>query len=213
MMPAILRIAKIDVDQVRGCQEVRTWLIEPTWIRIGWLSRSAIPWSAWRAERIGPTSEASWHWKTATSRVMNPSTGSSKTMSALSIPDQGLACRVVVDLEGECRTPGDLPPGAGVPVSGQTGGPGLVTLCEIVEVVGAVVVVASSPSVFFEVAPSAHSRTTSAITRTSATCPIPAPQRWFFVQLVGCSQVEVGHLDPWVRPARARDVEGSGRRA
>ena len=29
---------------------------------------------------------ASWHWKTATKRVMPPSTGSSKTMSAASRP-------------------------------------------------------------------------------------------------------------------------------
>ncbi len=47
--------------------------------------------SMFLAERIGPTRVASWHWNTATYRVIPPSTGSSNTMSAWSSPLWGRA--------------------------------------------------------------------------------------------------------------------------
>jgi hypothetical protein len=80
---------------------------------------------------------------------------------------------------------GIFPPGAGVPVSGHSGGPGLPPLFfEIVEVVVDVVGDAVLETGFF-VVPLLTSKTTSRTATTTTTAPIPAPQRWFFVQLVG----------------------------
>ena len=63
----------------------------PTWTRMGLLSWSRICRSTTRAERMGPMSGGLWHWNTAAKRVMPPSTGSSKTMSASLSPVWGRA--------------------------------------------------------------------------------------------------------------------------
>ncbi len=66
--------------------------------------------SMFRAERIGPTSGALWHWKTAANRVIPPSTGSSKTMSAWFEPGLRPAAGVVCDLHRQRRATGDTAP-------------------------------------------------------------------------------------------------------
>ena len=138
-------------------------------MRIGWLRRSTIPWSACRAERIGPTSGAYWHWNTTTRRVMNPSTGSSKTMSALSIPDQGRAVGVVVDLERQRRSPRDLASGCRSPGQRTSGRPGSAFLCDVVVVFGADVVVVVPFAFLGPVCGTAgHEQATSATTRTNS---------------------------------------------
>ena len=68
-----------------------TGLMPPTWTRRGAPNWVRMPMSMFRAERTGPTNGAFWHWKMATKRVIPPSTGSSKTMSALSRPVWGRA--------------------------------------------------------------------------------------------------------------------------
>ncbi len=66
-----------------------TGSIPPTCAKSGVPSWPRMPMSMLRAERAGPMSETFWHWKTAAYRVMPPSTGSSKTMSAWSSPAWG----------------------------------------------------------------------------------------------------------------------------
>ena len=75
----------------------------PTCTRMGLLSWSRICRSTARAERMGPIRAGLWHWNTAAKRVMPPSTGSSKTMSAWSRPGLGPGVGVVVDLHGQSR--------------------------------------------------------------------------------------------------------------
>ena len=66
-----------------------TGLMPPTCASSGLPSCPRMPMSMLRAERTGPISADVWHWNTAAKRVMPPSTGSSKMMSALSRPDWG----------------------------------------------------------------------------------------------------------------------------
>jgi hypothetical protein len=66
-----------------------TGSMPPAWAKIGSESWERIPTSGSRAERTSPTRAGAWHWKTATRRVMAPSIGSSKTMSAWLSPSEG----------------------------------------------------------------------------------------------------------------------------
>ena len=87
-----------------------TGWIPPTWARSGVPNWPRMPMSMLRADRIGPTTLVPWHWKTAAKRVIPPSTGSSKTMSALLSPVWGRAPDVVCDLDGQRRALGHRAP-------------------------------------------------------------------------------------------------------
>src|SRR5438874_5806740 len=97
--------------------------------------------SSRRALRTGSMRAASWHWYTTANLVMPPSTASSSTMSAVSRPVGGRDSGEFSNLMASAGRLGTVPPGAGWPVRGQTGGaagvevegaPGLlaVVLCE-----------------------------------------------------------------------------------
>ncbi len=66
-----------------------TGSMPPAWTKRGSENWERMPASGWRADRMSPTSGAPWHWYTASSRVMAPSTGSSKTTSAWLSPEDG----------------------------------------------------------------------------------------------------------------------------
>ncbi len=66
-----------------------TGSMPPACTNSGWESWERMPASGSRAERRSPTNRDPWHWNTASRRVMAPSTGSSKTMSAWLRPDEG----------------------------------------------------------------------------------------------------------------------------
>src|ERR687891_396053 len=77
-----------------------------------------------RTERTGPTTDASYDWNTAASRVRLASTGSSMTMSACLSPDWGRASETLSILTiraGRLILP---PKSPWTPVSGATGGGG-----------------------------------------------------------------------------------------
>src|SRR5579871_363268 len=103
-------------------------------------SRSA---STGRAERMGPTTAASWHWNVTKNRVRPPSTTSSVTMSALLRPIWGSAdgaLSTLTERAGRFTLAGVT---AGSPVRGQRGAPGgaVAAVEPVVVVAGAVVVV------------------------------------------------------------------------
>jgi len=67
----------------------RTGVIPPAWTNSGFDSCERIPTSGSRADRRSPTTDAVWHWYTASRRVIDPSTGSSNTRSAAFSPADG----------------------------------------------------------------------------------------------------------------------------
>src|SRR5260370_1228136 len=82
--------------------------------------RMSMSWR--RALRTGSTRAASWHWYTTMNLVMPPSTASSSTMSAVSRPVDGRDSGEFSTLMASAGRLGTVPPGAGWPVRGQTGG-------------------------------------------------------------------------------------------
>src|SRR4051794_32785195 len=79
-----------------------------------------------RAERIGPTRETASHWNTAINLVRPPSTVSSTTRSALSIPDCGRASDTLSILIARAVRPRRWCFFGGTPVSGQVATTGAV---------------------------------------------------------------------------------------
>src|SRR5947209_2909187 len=77
-----------------------------------------------RAERIGPTGLASFDWKIAASRVMPPSTCSSKTVSASIRPAWGRASGALSILMISATRPRIAGSPTGMPVSGAVGAAG-----------------------------------------------------------------------------------------
>src|SRR6478752_2107978 len=76
-----------------------------------------------RTERTGPTTSGTCDWNIARNRVPWPSTTSSHTMSAASIPVWGrarlLSLSILIETTGR---PWAAPSGSGNPVRGATGG-------------------------------------------------------------------------------------------
>src|SRR4051794_3714226 len=73
-----------------------------------------------RTERTGPTSGASWEWKTARNRVTPPSTTSSYTMSAASRPAWGRAAGELSILTTSAGRRARAGSSTGWPVRGKT---------------------------------------------------------------------------------------------
>src|SRR3954468_14678312 len=101
------------------------WLIRllaPEYPNTGVFSSRSRSESVVRADRTGPMTAALSHWKIANSRVRPPSTVSSKTMSARSMPACGRAMStlsIFTASAGRSRFSSFV---GGLPVSGQAGG-------------------------------------------------------------------------------------------
>src|SRR4051812_40777242 len=84
-----------------------------------------------RTERTGPTTSGTCDWNIARKRVPSPSTTSSQTMSAPSMPVCGrarlLSLSILIDTSGR---PSAAPPGSGGRVRGATGGAFVVVLVD-----------------------------------------------------------------------------------
>lgn len=151
-------------------------MIPPAKANAGWPNWASSWVSIHLVERTGPMFGACWHWYIASSRVMSPSIGSSKTMSACPRPLWGLAAGSLPILTAKAGRFGGVPPGALAPVSGHTAVEATVVGGVVVVVAGTVegvVVVEEGDEAFL--APCAGLKTTNAVTAAAAMTAAPLP--------------------------------------
>src|SRR5579875_2672584 len=98
-----------------------TLLLAPEYANTLWCNSASKSASVVRAERIGPTLSAEWHWKTANRRVSPPSTCSCTTMSAALSPACGRAGAMLSIFTASAGRFASAALAAGWPVRGHRG--------------------------------------------------------------------------------------------